>query len=105
MNDYPGTVRASRRVELINPLGLHLRAAHTLATLAQGFRAEIRITSDGKEVDGKSVLGLLGLAAACGCVLDLRATGPDADEALSALAELVACRFHETDEGECPGAA
>jgi phosphocarrier protein HPr len=94
----PDGAIARRQVEITYPLGLHLRAANTFATLARSFRAETRVSSDGKEADGKSILDLLTLAAACGSVLDLEARGPDAEAVVAALVELVQGGFNETVE-------
>jgi phosphocarrier protein HPr len=88
----------SRRVTIANALGLHLRAAAQFVCLAQQFRADVRVHLDGKEANGKSILDLTTLAAACGTRLDLEARGPDATEALSALCELIESRFHEETE-------
>ncbi|QDV36930.1 HPr family phosphocarrier protein [Tautonia plasticadhaerens] len=71
---------ARLRTEVGIDLGLHLRPASRVVGLAQRFDAEIRVRCGGSEADGKSVLGLLGLAAEAGMVLDLEARGPDAEE-------------------------
>jgi phosphocarrier protein len=86
---------AQRTVRIINPLGLHMRAAEKLVRTAQRFQADIRIIRDGRDIDGKSVLGLLMLAAACGSRLELRADGTDAEAALDALAGLIERGFDE----------
>jgi len=91
---------ARRQVEIINALGLHLRPADKFVRLAHRFQSEIRVYSDGHEINGKSILDLTTLAAECGTRLDLEARGPDAEAAVEALAELVLARFHETDEGQ-----
>jgi phosphocarrier protein len=92
-------VIARRRVEIVNTYGLHLRAAAKFEKLARSFRAEIWVDHQGIKGNGKSILDLVGLTAACGATLDLEARGPDAEEALSALADLVASRFDMHDEG------
>ena len=89
-----------RQVEITNALGLHLRPADKFVRLASRFQSEIRVFSEGLEVNGKSILDLSTLAAECGTRLDLEARGPDAEAAIEALAELVLARFHETDEGQ-----
>jgi phosphocarrier protein HPr len=89
----------SRRVEIVNALGLHLRAADQFVRLAQQFQAEVRVSLDGMAVNGKSILDLATLAAESGTRLELEASGPDAAGALSALCELIESRFHEEDEG------
>jgi phosphocarrier protein len=84
-----------RQVEIVNRLGLHARAAAKLVHLSNRFQSRITIQKDGQEVDGKSILGLLLLAAAHGSQLVIRCDGEDESEAIDALAELVALRFEE----------
>ena len=95
---------ARRQVEITNALGLHLRPADKFVRLASRFQSEIRVSSDGQEINGKSILDLTTLAAECGTRLDLVARGPDAEEAVAALEELVLARFYETDDGQEPSA-
>jgi phosphocarrier protein HPr len=90
---------ARRQVEITNALGLHLRPADKFVRLAHRFQSEIRVYHEGQEINGKSILDLTTLAAECGTLLDLEARGPDAEQAIEALADLVLARFHETDEG------
>lgn len=90
-------VKLEKTVELINRLGLHARAASKFVHEASHFRAEIRVRHNGEEVNGKSILGLLLLAAPCGSRLTLSAEGEDAEEALAALTKLIAERFGEAD--------
>jgi phosphocarrier protein HPr len=90
-----GVVR--RRVEILNLMGLHLRAAHRFVQIAQRYQARVRVAYEHRPADGKSILDLATLAAECGAVLDLEAEGPDAEEALLALVELVEARFFESD--------
>ena len=84
-----------RDVEIVNRLGLHARAAAKLVHLAGRFRSDVKLLKDGETVDGKSILGLLMLAAAQGEQLRLRTDGPDEAEAMTALADLIARRFEE----------
>jgi phosphocarrier protein len=84
-----------RAVRLVNRLGLHARAAARFVDLAGRFRASILVAMNGIAVDGKSILGILTLAAPCGSELQLVAEGDDAEAALSALADLVASGFGE----------
>ena len=91
---------ARREVEITNSLGLHLRPADKFVRLAHQFQAEIRVLSKGKVINGKSILDLTTLAAECGTRLELEARGPDALEAIDALAELVLARFHEAEDAE-----
>jgi phosphocarrier protein HPr len=94
MNDAP-RLRLERTVPIVNRLGLHARAAAKLVTLAAKYRCEVRVRKDGREVSGKSIMGVMMLAAAQGSRITLIAEGPDAGEALDALAQLIANRFDE----------
>lgn len=84
-------------LEIRNRLGLHARAAAKLVHTASRFRSAIRISKDGEEVDGKSILGILLLAAACGNTIRVTAEGDDAREAVSAIKNLIAGRFDEDE--------
>ncbi|MFO1372178.1 MAG: HPr family phosphocarrier protein [Candidatus Competibacteraceae bacterium] len=86
-----------REIMIINKLGLHARAAAKFVTLAAGFDAEIRLLREGREVNGKSIMGVMMLAAACGTRLELHAQGPEAERALDHLEELVRRRFDEDE--------
>src|SRR5438105_12296434 len=97
MSHDPPVVR--RQVEIRNGLGLHMRPADKFVKLALRYQSEIRVLHNGNEFNGKSILDLTSLAAECGTRLELEARGPDAAEAIAALADLVAARFHEDDEG------
>jgi phosphocarrier protein len=85
----------TREVEIVNRLGLHARAAARFVSLAARFQSRIRVSRDSQEVDGKSILGILLLAATQGTRLRLHAEGPDAEAALEALARFVGERFGE----------
>ena len=82
-------------VQVLNRLGLHARAAARFVHLANNFESRISVTKDGARVDGKSILGLLTLAAAKGSKLQLSAEGEDADQAIEELAGLVRSGFGE----------
>ena len=84
-----------RTVDIVNRLGLHARAAAKLVTLATKFQAEIHVRKDSREVSGKSIMGVMMLAAAQGSQITLIAEGEDAAQALEEMAELVADRFGE----------
>ncbi len=84
-----------RTVQIVNTLGLHARAAAKLVTLAAKFKSDIRVTKDGREVSGKSIMGVMMLAAAKGSRVTFRAEGPDAEKALDALEALIARKFDE----------
>ena len=79
----------------MNPLGLHARPAAQLVRLAAMFSADIYFSKDGVEVNGKSIMGVMMLAAECGSSMTIRATGADGEQAVQALAELVATGFGE----------
>ena len=84
-----------RRVMIVNPLGLHARAAARFVKLATQFRSRIAVAHGSRSVDGKSILGLLLLAAARGSGLDISADGADEVEALAALCGLVERGFED----------
>jgi phosphocarrier protein len=86
----------SKEAEIVNPLGLHARPAAQFVKLATTFTANIEVEKDGMAVNGKSIMGVMMLAAECGSMLTLRAEGEDADQALEALAGLVARGFGES---------
>ncbi|MBN1425415.1 HPr family phosphocarrier protein [Candidatus Fermentibacteria bacterium] len=86
-----------RDVVIRNSLGVHARPAAMFVQIASRFKAKILVERDGVEVNGKSIMGVLMLAAERGARLTLRADGGDAHDALAALAELVEVRmFDET---------
>lgn len=84
-----------RLVTVPNRLGLHARAAARFVHLAQRYRARVTVGRDGRSMDGKSILGVLLLAASQGVELELSAEGDDADAALDALVALVQSGFGE----------
>lgn len=86
---------AQREFTIRNKLGIHARPAAQFVKMASRFSAEIRVEKDGEEVDGKSIMGLMMLAAGHGSVITVAAEGDDADQALDALAELVERKFEE----------
>jgi phosphocarrier protein len=86
-----------REVRIVNRNGLHARPAAEIVKAATKFRSEITIRREDLEVNGKSIMGVMMLAAEYGCTLNVRADGPDAEAAVAALAELVASRFGERD--------
>jgi len=88
---------ANRTVEIVNIRGLHARASAKFVKLAAGFEAEVRVSKDGQTVDARSIMGLMMLAAGPGCCIDIEAEGDQADEAVEALADLVARRFDEEE--------
>ena len=86
----------SRDATILNPLGLHARPAAQFVKLASSFGASVEILKDGMAVNGKSIMGVMMLAAECGSTITLKADGPDADQAVEALARLIADGFGET---------
>jgi len=84
-----------REFDVLNRLGLHARAAAQLVRLANGFASEIHVLKDGMEVNGKSIMGVLMLAAPKDTKILIRATGLDAEEAVAAIGELIARKFGE----------
>ena len=84
-----------REITISNQLGLHARAAAKFVQLAGRFRARIHLCRDGQAVDGKSILGILTLAACQGTELLLRVDGPDEEKALKALVKLINSKFGE----------
>ena len=82
-------------VTIRNRLGLHARAAAKFVHLASRFRAQIRVSRAGRVVDGKSIMGILLLAAGFGTTIEIAADGPDEQEALTALCDLVTNGFGE----------
>lgn len=88
---------ARARVEIINKRGLHARASAKFVKMAGAFDAEVRVAKDGAEVDARSIMGLMMLAAGPGCCIDIVAEGEQADAALAALVALVGNRFDEDE--------
>lgn len=86
---------AERTVTIVNTNGVHARPAAEIVKTAGKFSSNITIVRDDLEVNGKSIMGVMMLAAECGSQIILRATGTDADAAVDALAQLVATKFGE----------
>lgn len=85
----------TRSLTIKNRLGLHARAAALLMQTASKFQADVQVSKDGQSVDGKSILGLMMLAAAQGSQIAVAIDGVDADAALEAITELVEHGFYE----------
>lgn len=85
-----------RSVQIVNKHGLHARPAAEIVKTASKFACDITISRDDLEVNGKSIMGVMMLAAECGATITLKATGGDADAALDAISALVASRFGES---------
>ena len=86
-----------RTVTIVNKLGLHARAAAKFVTLAASFASDIKIARNGQQVNGKSIMGVMMLAASRGCEITISADGNDETGAIDSLAELVAQRFGEDE--------
>ena len=85
----------SEEYRLVNRLGLHARAAAQLVQTANRFQADVTVLKDGEEVNGKSIMGLLMLAAPMGSLLRVTVSGEDAEEAMQALGALIHDGFGE----------
>lgn len=85
-----------RAVEVVNANGIHARPAAEIVKTAGRFKADITIARDDLEVNAKSIMGVMMLAAECGSIVRLRAEGDDAEGALDALATLISNRFGES---------
>jgi len=85
----------SAEFEIVNRLGLHARAAAQLVQLANQFRSDVMVGKDGDEVNGKSIMGLLMLAAPKGSMVTVTTSGEDAKEAMEAIGKLINDGFGE----------
>src|SRR5688500_12939048 len=90
-----GSMMIERAVQIVNRNGLHARPAAEVVKTAAKFKSEITIVRDDLEVNGKSIMGVMMLAAELGASLTIRANGPDAQQAVDAIAELIAQKFGE----------
>src|SRR3954463_10657840 len=90
----PATV-APREGKICNQKGIHARAAARFVKTAGQFNAEVSVRKNGTAVSGRSIMGLMMLAAASGAVIEISATGPDAAAAVETLARLIECKFDE----------
>lgn len=88
--------RVRRSFQIVNTLGLHARAAAQLVQTANRYGSEIHVEKDGSEVNGKSIMGVLTLAAAKGSQVGVSCEGDDAEQAMTALAKLIENGFGET---------
>lgn len=86
-----------RHLTIVNRRGLHARASAKFVKCAEAFKADVRVSRDGQTVGGTSIMGLMMLAAAPGCQIELEADGPEAAACVDALAQLVAGGFGEED--------
>jgi phosphocarrier protein len=87
--------KVEKDIPIINRLGLHARPAAMFVRIASRYRSEVWVSKEGEEVNGKSIMGLMMLAAGQGSKLHLRCEGPDADKALEELEQLINSKFNE----------
>jgi phosphocarrier protein len=85
----------SEQFEIVNKLGLHARAAVLFIKVAQEYQSEIRVVKDELEVNGKSIMGILMLAATQGSIITIHAEGMDAEDAVRELGKLIENKFGE----------
>jgi phosphocarrier protein HPr len=86
---------ATTRLTIINDLGLHARAATLLVQTASQYNSDLYISKDGRQINGKSIMGVLLLTAGKGTELEIEAIGPDCNELIAAIEELVKNKFGE----------
>lgn len=87
--------KIEKDIPIINRLGLHARPAAMFVRIASRYRSEVWVAKEGEEVNGKSIMGLMMLAAGQGSNLRIRCEGPDAEKAMEELEELIGARFNE----------
>ena len=85
------------QIEIVNKLGLHARASAKLSQLAAQFPCEILLSRNGRQINAKSIMGVMMLAAGIGSTVTLETAGDQADEAMQALTELINNRFGENE--------
>ncbi len=90
-----GTI--TRDIMITNKRGLHARASAKFVQTVELYQSHVTVTKGGETVGGTSIMGLMMLAAAPGCCIEIEAEGPEAEPAVTALAELVAARFDEEE--------
>ena len=86
-----------QNIEIINKLGLHARASSKFTQIASRFKSEIWVSRNGRRVNGKSIMGLMMLAAGKGATIELEVSGEDEQDANVALIELINNRFDEDE--------
>lgn len=91
---------ARQSVTIVNRKGLHARASAKLSKLANEYESRVVVSHEGQEADARSIMDLLMLVAAQGCEVELAAKGPDAAEAVTAIASLIADGFGESGESD-----
>jgi phosphocarrier protein len=88
-------LKIEKEITIVNRLGLHARPAAMFVRISTRYRAEVWVSKEGEEVNGKSIMGLMMLAAGQGSKLRLRCEGPDADKAVAELEALILSKFNE----------
>jgi phosphocarrier protein len=84
-----------REARIVNPLGMHVRPGAEFVKIANRFKSNVQVRKDDSVVNGKSILGMMTLAAECGSSIHIKTDGDDAEQAMAALLELVAAGFNE----------
>jgi phosphocarrier protein HPr len=87
--------KVEKEIAIVNRLGLHARPAAMFVRIASRFRCEIWVEKEGEQINGKSIMGLMMLAAGQGSTLLIRCEGPDADKAMEELEALIKAKFNE----------
>jgi phosphocarrier protein HPr len=87
--------KIEKEITIINRLGLHARPAAMFVRIASRFRSEVWVSKEGEEINGKSIMGLMMLAAGQGSKLLIKCEGPDAEKAMEELEELIQKKFNE----------
>jgi phosphocarrier protein len=87
--------KLQKEITIVNRLGLHARPAAMFVRIATRYKADVWVSKEGEEVNGKSIMGLMMLAAGQGSKLQIRVEGPDADKALQDIEQLIASKFNE----------
>jgi phosphocarrier protein len=89
--------KVAKKLEIKNKLGLHARAAALLVQTVNKFAAEVTLSKDGQVTDGRSIMGVLMLAATQGSKIHVEATGEDAERAVRAIEKLISAKFNENE--------
>jgi len=90
-------VKVLKKIEIKNKLGVHARAAALLVQTVNRFSAQVSISKDGQTADGRSIMGVLTLAATQGSTIEVEAVGHDAEQAVKAIEKLIDRRFNENE--------
>ena len=88
-------MKIEKEITIINRLGLHARPAAMFVRISSRYRSEVWVEKEGEQINGKSIMGLMMLAAGQGSKLTIRCEGPDADKAMEELEELIRKKFNE----------